>query len=189
MSCLHRALWYTSVVLLIGSGCQKEDAPDATPEKQSESSTDTKPMKVDITPQEAKQLLDAEMGYVYLDVRTVAEFEEGHAPGSVNVPYLTFNEAGERVVNADFLAVVHAVFPKDARVIVACRSGGRSKMAQEVMLAVGYANVSNLLGGFLGHGEPAEGDTQQGWSSLGYPVDTGDGGSNSYSSQRSKIKP
>ena len=31
-----------------------------------------------ITPEEAKQLLDSNTGYVYLDVRTVPEFDAGH---------------------------------------------------------------------------------------------------------------
>ncbi len=39
-----------------------------------------------ITPEQAKELLDSNQGYVYLDVRTVPEFEAGHVPGAKNVP-------------------------------------------------------------------------------------------------------
>lgn len=34
----------------------------------------------------------------YLDVRGVDEYERGHVPGSVNVPYLTFKEDFSREV-------------------------------------------------------------------------------------------
>jgi rhodanese-related sulfurtransferase len=33
-----------------------------------------------ITPEEAKELLDSNSGYVYLDVRTVPEFDAGPRP-------------------------------------------------------------------------------------------------------------
>ena len=35
-----------------------------------------------ITPEQAKELLDSNQGYIYLDVRIVPEFEAGHRPGS-----------------------------------------------------------------------------------------------------------
>ncbi len=34
-----------------------------------------------ITPEEAKELLDSKKGYLYLDVRSVQEFDTGHVPG------------------------------------------------------------------------------------------------------------
>ena len=45
-----------------------------------------------ISPEEVKEKLDADEGYVYLDVRSTAEFADGHAPGAVNVPLRTIIE-------------------------------------------------------------------------------------------------
>ena len=40
-----------------------------------------------MTPPEAKQLLESNEGWGYLDVRTVEEFELGHAEGAWNIPF------------------------------------------------------------------------------------------------------
>ena len=39
-----------------------------------------------ITPEQTKELLDSNTGYIYLDVRTVPEFDAGHVPGAKNIP-------------------------------------------------------------------------------------------------------
>ena len=141
------------------------------------------PVKADITPEEAKALLDANDGHVYLDVRTVVEFTAGHIPGSMNVPYIAVGETGERGVNQDFLAVVQATLAKNAKIIVGCKSGSRSKRAQGALQGAGYKHVSNVAGGFGGS------ELQPGWSSLDYPIESGDGGENSYAALRSKAAP
>ena len=194
MSCQKMALWYIGLVMMIGSGCREGALPKATSEQTSDAPSPAvvsmKPHKPDVTPQEAKQLLDSDAGYVYLDVRTVAEFEAGHVPGSLNIPYLTINPAGERIINDEFLPVAEVVIPKDARLIVGCRSGARSKMAQSVLDEAGYATVSNVLGGFVGTGEGPDGKlAQPGWSALGLPVETGAGTANSYANLRGTVKP
>jgi rhodanese-related sulfurtransferase len=76
-----------------------------------------------ISPQEASAKL-AE-GWTYVDVRTTQEFEAGHPPGAVNVPIMHAG-AGGMVPNADFLAVMTAAFPWDAKLVVGCKAGGRS---------------------------------------------------------------
>jgi rhodanese-related sulfurtransferase len=42
-----------------------------------------------VSPQEAKDLMDKE-GYVYVDVRSIPEFEAGHPAGAFNVPITTW---------------------------------------------------------------------------------------------------
>ncbi|HXM94731.1 MAG TPA: rhodanese-like domain-containing protein [Candidatus Dormibacteraeota bacterium] len=37
-----------------------------------------------IIPEQTKELLDSNAGYIYLDVRTVPEFDAGHVPGFVS---------------------------------------------------------------------------------------------------------
>ena len=149
----------------------------------------------DLTPPEAKGLLDSGGGWIYLDVRTVAEFTDGHVPGAWNIPLAVATTAeslrGGRpgmIGNRNFLAVVKAHIAKDARVIVACKSGGRSSRAQRMMRQAGYTNAPNMVGGWVG-GKDSSGASVAGWSRRGYPVERGDGGGKSYATLLSKVKP
>lgn len=141
----------------------------------------------DITAVEAKALLDNDKSITYLDVRTVKEFEASRPAGSWNIPFLVFDENGERVKNADFLAVVEANFEKGARLVVGCQSGTRSKMAQGVLIAAGFNNVVSMLGGMAGK-RSADGTTlHEGWSELHLPTESGPGGELSYDALRAKV--
>ncbi len=143
-----------------------------------------------MTPQEAKQRLDANEGYVYIDVRTVTEFEAGHVPGALNSPGAQRNSAtGEMTANAEFLSVVGANLAKDAQVIVGCKSGGRSARAVRLMLDSGYRNVFNLVGGFSGKRDESGEVIHPGWSTLDFPVELGQGDAHSYQSLRNKTAP
>lgn len=57
----------------------------------------------------AVQELLADSGYVYVDVRTVQEFEQSHVPGSYNIPIL-FMTAQGMLPNPDFVATVKRHF-------------------------------------------------------------------------------
>jgi rhodanese-related sulfurtransferase len=67
-------------------------------------------------PPGAKQLLAEDPEYVYVDVRTVEEFEQGHVPGAYNVPILFRTNAGMQP-NPEFLAVVTRHFGKDRKIV------------------------------------------------------------------------
>ena len=142
-----------------------------------------KPMPIaQVTPEEAKRLLDSG-GFVYLDVRTVPEFVNGHAPSALNIPVAEVNpQTGRMEINEKFLGVVAANIPPDAQLIVGCKTGGRSATACEMLAQAGYKNLRNMLGGFSGVTDPNGQVVQEGWSTLGYPVERGDGGAKSYSS-------
>jgi rhodanese-related sulfurtransferase len=143
----------------------------------------------EITPAEAKKLLDENNGYVYLDVRSVAEFLAGHAPGAMNIPIAEPNPAtGQMEPNPDFLSVVEATIPRDAKLIVGCKSGGRSARACGILDRAGYTNPHNLVGGFGGAVDPAGEIVAKGWSMLGYPVERGEGGERGYKSLAAKTK-
>lgn len=77
----------------------------------------------------ATALALAGKGARVVDVRTPAEFAEGHVPGAVNVP---FDEIARRAGE---------VGPKDAPVVLYCRSGRRSGVAAETLRALGYTKV------------------------------------------------
>jgi len=133
-----------------------------------------------VMPEEAKRLLDAG-GYVYLDVRTVPEFVAGHPPAAYNVPVVELSLAtGRMEMNESFLPTVERVVSRDAQLIVGCQSGGRSQMACERLVQAGYQNPRNLEGGFGGIVNGTGQVLQEGWSTLGYPIERGQGGQRSY---------
>jgi rhodanese-related sulfurtransferase len=121
------------------------------------------------TPSDAKALLDSGAGWIYLDVRTVEEFDAGHAPGASNIPIMTRGPAG-MTPNAEFASVVQRTFPRDAKLIVGCASGPRSTRACEVLAAAGYANLVNMEGGFMGARDET-GRPVPGWATSGLPVE------------------
>jgi rhodanese-related sulfurtransferase len=101
-----------------------------------------------VLPQEAAALLSE--GWSYLDVRSIPEFDQGHPPGAANIP-LMHAVSGRMTPNADFKRVVEAAFPKDAKLVVGCKVGGRSAQAAAFLEAAGFTNVVDMRGGF--HGE------------------------------------
>src|SRR5262252_2144716 len=86
-------------------------------------------------------------GWTYLDVRSIPEFDQGHPPGAANIPLLHF-QGGRMVPNQDFQRVVDAAFPRDARLVVGCKAGGRSQQAAALMEAAGFTNLVEMRGGF-----------------------------------------
>ena len=88
-----------------------------------------------ITMDEAVAMMEEEEGYIILDVRTAAEFDEKHIPGAINIP----NEA----IGTD---AIPELPDKDQLILVYCRSGNRSKQASEKLVKLGYTNVVEFGG-------------------------------------------
>ncbi len=85
-----------------------------------------------------------------LDVRTPAEFETSHIPGSYNVPLDTLREhRGELKRHLD------------EDVVLVCRAGGRAAQAEEALAGVGLPGLRVLDGGM------------DAWESTGAPVKRG----------------
>ncbi len=123
-----------------------------------------------VSPAEAKTLID-EQGYVYLDVRSEPEFVAGHPTGAQNIPLMHAGAAGMSP-NPDFLAVVQAIYPRDAKLVVGCKAGGRSLKAAEMMIAAGYTGVIDQRAGFDGPRDAFGALAEKGWSPAGLPVET-----------------
>ena len=101
----------------------------------------------DISVQDAAALLqNPPQGLVIVDVRTPAEFREGHLPGAVNMDY--FGGPFETQVQS---------LPKTAPVLLYCRTGNRSGSAYDVMTKAGIGNILHMN----------EGITK--WQQLGLP--------------------
>lgn len=135
-----------------------------------------------VEPDEAAELIGE--GWAYLDVRSVAEFTEGHAPGAYNVPLLDF-VAGEGLrPNANFLVEVLATFDVTKPLVVACKSGGRSARAAAILVESGFAEVVDMRGGFYGEVDQTGVVSCPGWAQRGLPVASGEEPGRSYSDIR-----
>jgi rhodanese-related sulfurtransferase len=114
-----------------------------------------------VSPAEAAALIEQD-GWLYLDVRSVPEFDAGHPEGAYNIPLLHM-QGPSLVANGRFVAECQAVFPADTKLVVGCKSGGRSLQAASMLMAAGYASVVDQRAGFDGASEP-------GWRHAGLPV-------------------
>jgi rhodanese-related sulfurtransferase len=121
-----------------------------------------------VSPQEAHDLLKKD-GYVYVDVRSIPEFEAGHPEGAFNVPLNHMGPAG-MAPNPEFLEVMQRAFPKDARLVIGCKAGGRSARAASLLESAGYTQIVDQRAGYEGAPNPATGQVEQGWRPAGLPV-------------------
>ncbi len=136
-----------------------------------------------VSPEEAEALLAD--GYVYLDVRTEAEFEAGHVPGAFNVPVALASQ-GSMTANPDFERVVEGAFSKDTRCIVGCKAGGRSATAMKRLGAAGFTSLVELHAGWDGARDAFGRVVEEGWSRKGLPCETGLPEGHSYSALKSR---
>jgi len=94
-----------------------------------------KTMFEQITQDKAKEIMDSGEEYILLDVREQYEFDEGHIPGAILIPYTEIDGKAEELI-AD----------KDIQILVYCRSGRRSKIAAQSLAQLGYTNVKEFGG-------------------------------------------
>ena len=123
-----------------------------------------------IDPAVAHDLLGRGQGYIYIDVRSEAEFAAGHPEGARNVPLFHKDEWGRMTPNPDFMRVVEALYPKDAPLLLGCAMGGRSARACGAMATAGWTDLSNVHGGFAGHPGGPDASSDPGWAGRGLPV-------------------
>ena len=112
-----------AVMLLTACGNEKENNQEA--------------VYMNITAEEAKQIMDTETGYIILDVRTQEEYDESHIPGAIVIPNTEIETRAEQELT-----------DKGQLLLVYCRSGRRSKQAAEILVEQGYTNIKEF-GGIL----------------------------------------
>jgi rhodanese-related sulfurtransferase len=92
---------------------------------------------MEITVQELKAKRNAGEKFLLLDVREPWEYEE-------------FNLGGQLIPVGDIMNKMWELEAHKAEeIVVHCRSGARSAMAQGLLMANGFSNVRNLKGGIL----------------------------------------
>ena len=82
---------------------------------------------------EALDQLQNDPDTVYLDVRSVPEFQQGHPIRAINIPILHFLPGMGMMPNEDFAKVVEANLSKETKLVVGCKSGVRSARACEIL--------------------------------------------------------
>lgn len=81
------------------------------------------------------QIMDENENYIILDVRTQAEYNQGHIPNAICIPNETIDEN-----------VVNKLPDKNQMILVYCRSGNRSRQAAEKLKKLGYTNLIEFGG-------------------------------------------
>lgn len=85
---------------------------------------------------------------VLIDVRTPEEYAEGHLPNAINID----------VEDESFAGKVNEI-KKNKNLYLYCRTGKRSARAVAIADTLGFKNIINLDGGFIG------------WEEAGKPVE------------------
>ena len=129
-----RTLLLASLTFLIASASAAD--PEAPPTAPS------------LAPEALHALREQGKAPVVIDVRTQAEFEAGHIPGAVHIP---FDEVAQRIATVD----------APNGVALYCMVGPRARKGEARLLASGYASVFHLEGGLAA------------WRSAGLPVSEG----------------
>jgi len=94
-----------------------------------------KVMYEQITAEDAKNIMDLGVEHIILDTREKEEFDEGHIPNAILIPYTEIENKAEEMMP-----------DKDMLILVYCRSGRRSKIAAENLAKLGYTNVKEFGG-------------------------------------------
>ncbi len=88
-----------------------------------------------ITAVEAKKIMDSSEEYILLDVREQDEFDAGHIPDAILIPYTEIENKAEEIIP-----------DKNKQILVYCRSGRRSKIAAESLAKLGYTDIKEFGG-------------------------------------------
>ena len=119
---MKKLIWiFLAMLVLTACGQDKENKQEAA--------------YVNITAQQAKEIMDSQEGYIILDARTQEEYDESHIPGAILIPYDEILEKAESMLT-----------DKDQLILVYCRSGRRSKLAAEDLQKLGYTNIKEFGG-------------------------------------------
>ena len=88
-----------------------------------------------ISPEQAKSVMDSRTDYVIIDARTQEEYDAGHIDGAMLMPEYEVAQRAESELP-----------DKNQLILVYCRSGRRSKIAAQALADLGYTNVKEFGG-------------------------------------------
>ncbi|HJV46881.1 MAG TPA: rhodanese-like domain-containing protein [Bacillota bacterium] len=88
-----------------------------------------------ITPKEVEALIQAKRDIQIIDVRELAEYNEGHIKQAKWIPLGQLRTRHQEINNKE--------------TIVVCYSGGRSRKACDILASLGHTNLKNMVGGMM----------------------------------------
>ena len=126
---------------------EKAAAPAGPPPVVKEMVTKAKGSIQKVSAADVKAAIDKKEKAIFLDVRDPGEFAAGHLPGAMNISRgtLEFN-------------VFTKISEQDAKIIVYCKTAGRSALATKTLNDLGYRNAVLMDAQF------------EDWIKAGYPV-------------------
>jgi len=141
-------LSFVFVLSMVGLAFAQEQKPAGPPPVVKEMVAKAKSAIKTVSAADVKATIDKKEKAVYLDVRDPGEYGAGHLPGSINVSRgtLEFN-------------IWKAIPDQNAKVIVYCKTAGRSALATKTLNDLGYKNAVLMDAQF------------EDWIKAGYPVE------------------
>jgi len=124
-------LSFAMMIALLSCNAQQKENASGTEQSVQQS------LYSDVSNEEAKVLINGRPDLQIIDVRTDGEVAQGIIDGAVQIDIS--KPSFEREL---------AELDKNAPVLVYCRSGGRSKTAQNRMKDMGFKEVHNLRNGY-----------------------------------------
>jgi len=89
---------------------------------------------LDLKPSELRQyILEKNRDFILIDVRTPKEYNKGHIPTALLIPYNEIESHTDKI-------------PKEKLIVLYCKSGGRSGIAASRLKDLGYKKVINFGG-------------------------------------------
>ncbi len=135
-----------------------------------------KPYAGDISPAQAWEILAQEKNSILVDVRTPGEWSFIGYPDlsslSKNVHFISWRLSPNMEINEDFVLQVlkEVKLDKNDKVLLLCRSGGRSRDAAIAMTSMGFKQCYNIEGGFEGEiNETGHRGAKNGWKACNLP--------------------
>jgi len=133
---------------MVGTAMAQQAAPAGPPQAVKDLVAKAKSSIQKVSAADVKAMIDKKDKVIYLDVRDAGEFAAGHLPGAMNISRgtLEFN-------------VFNKIQDQTAKVIVYCKTAGRSTLATKTLNDLGYKNAVLMDAQF------------EDWIKAGYPVE------------------
>jgi rhodanese-related sulfurtransferase len=131
MKPIYSIIFVISLILAALSGCISTTTPEKT-------------QYTDVSIQQAKEMIDRGDVFI-LDVRTQEEYDTGHIKNSTLIPVQVLDKRLNEL-------------PRDKKILVYCKAGGRSAQASEILVNNGFKEIYNMKGGITD------------WTNAGYDV-------------------
>ena len=126
---------YGKVLIILIAFCSTSAWGDV--KSKQEISSEAKSKAPHISSQQLAGYQSAKEDFVLLDIRTEAEYEAGHIRGARWFPRGKLEYYNQEVIK-----------DPGSRIVLYCRTGGRSALATLTLKDMGYTNVVDLEGGF-----------------------------------------